>query len=27
MPPDHKNAPQVAVALFRDRAKLLFAPG
>src|SRR3974390_2278092 len=27
MRPDHKNAPQVAVALFRDWAKLLFAPG
>ena len=24
---DHKNTPQVAVTLFRDRAKLLFASG
>jgi hypothetical protein len=27
MRPDHKNTPQVAVALLRDRAKLLLAPG
>ena len=26
MRPDHKNAPQIPVALFRDRPKLLFAP-
>jgi hypothetical protein len=26
MGPDHKNTPQVAVALLRDRPKLLFAP-
>src|SRR5213078_2080966 len=24
---DHKNAAQIAVTLFRDRPKLLFAPG
>ena len=27
MSPDHKNAPQVAVALLRNRTELLFAPG
>src|ERR1700730_5004621 len=27
MRPDHKNTPQIAVTLFRDRSKLLFAPG
>src|SRR4051794_14741442 len=27
MRPDHKNAAQIAVTLFRDRPKLLFAPG
>jgi hypothetical protein len=27
MRPDHEKAPQVAVALLRDRPKLLFAPG
>ena len=27
MRPDHKNTPQVAVALLRDRTKLVFAAG
>ena len=27
MRPDHKNAPEVAIALLGDRPKLLFAPG
>ena len=27
MRPDYKNTPQIAVALLRDRAKLLLAPG
>src|SRR6516164_4436440 len=27
MCPDHKNTPQVAVPLLRDRPKLLFTPG
>jgi hypothetical protein len=27
MRPDHKDAPQVAIALLRDRPELLFAPG
>jgi hypothetical protein len=27
MRPDHKNAPEVAIALLGDRSKLLFASG